>query len=153
MHEDCFICRKHRGEVAAVCEPVYEDELLYAGHAGIPDEAEEVYLGYLLLEPKRHVPGLAELTSEEAQAIGLLSVRLSRALKEVTRADHVYAFIFGHHVDHLHIHLIGRYPDAPREYWGVKVDEWPGAPRGNQAAVAALCTRLTISMEEESARE
>jgi diadenosine tetraphosphate (Ap4A) HIT family hydrolase len=55
---------------------IYEDELLYAGHGG------PGYLGYLFVEPKRHVPGWADLTDKEAQALGLLVARLSRALKQ-----------------------------------------------------------------------
>ncbi len=35
-----------------------------------------------MAETKRHVPELADLTDEEAQAIGLLMIRLSRALRE-----------------------------------------------------------------------
>jgi diadenosine tetraphosphate (Ap4A) HIT family hydrolase len=30
-----------------------------------------VYLGHLLVEPKRHAPGLEDLTDSEARAIGL----------------------------------------------------------------------------------
>ena len=43
---------------------------------------------------------------------------------------------------HLHLHLIPRYPGAPREYWGMRVDEWPDAPRGEAAEIAALCEQL-----------
>ena len=95
-----------------------------------------------MVEPRRHTPGLAELTDEEAQALGLLVARLSRALKESEGAEHVYAFVLGDRVPHLHVHLVPRYPGAPPEYWGVRVDEWPGAPRGDADAVHALCLRL-----------
>ena len=45
-------------------------------------------------------------------------------------------------VPHVHIHVIGRYPGAPREYWGPKVDEWPDAPKGDETAIAALAERI-----------
>ena len=106
------------------------------------------YLGYLMVEPKRHVSGLAELTAQEAQALGLLISRLSRALKESEGAEHVYAFVLGDRVPHLHVHLAPRYPGAPPEYWGVHVDEWPEAPRGDAAAVEALSLRLGRYLEE-----
>jgi hypothetical protein len=42
---DCFICRKHRGEISIPGGPIYQDDLLYAGHIAIPDEQTSVYLG------------------------------------------------------------------------------------------------------------
>lgn len=145
---DCFVCRKHRGETATLGGPVYEDELLYAGHIAFAPGTGTAYLGYLMVEPRRHAPSLADLTVEEAQALGLLVSRLSRALKECEGAEHVYAFVLGDHVPHLHVHLVPRYPGAPPAYWGVHVDEWPEAPRGDARAITALCRRLRQHLEE-----
>jgi diadenosine tetraphosphate (Ap4A) HIT family hydrolase len=139
---DCFVCRKHRGEVSIHGGAIYQDDLVYAGHAQIRDGQSTAYLGYLMVEPKRHAEGLAELTDAEAQALGLLVARLSRALRISERAEHVYAFVLGDLVKHLHVHVVPRYPGAPREYRGVRVDEWPDAPRGGPAEMAALCARL-----------
>jgi len=139
---DCFVCRKHRGEIAVPGGAIYQDNLVYAGHVQIPGGQSSVYLGWLIAEPKRHAPGLAELTDAEAQALGLLVARLSRALKAGEGADHIYAFVLGHHVPHLHIHVVPRYPGTPREYWGLRVDEWPDAPRGGVEAITALCGRV-----------
>jgi diadenosine tetraphosphate (Ap4A) HIT family hydrolase len=61
----------------------------------------------------------------------------------------VYAFVVGDRVPHLHIHLIPRHPGAPQEYRGVRVDEWPDAPRGDQAEVAALVNRLRLRLQRE----
>ena len=139
---DCLVCRKHRGEIACPGGAIYEDDRVFAGHTFIPDGQASTYLGSLVVEPKRHVPGLADLTDGEAQAIGLLVARLSRALKGVEGAEHVYLFVLGHQVAHLHVFVVPRYPGTPREYWGMRVDEWPGAPRGGLADIAALCERL-----------
>lgn len=139
---DCLICRKHRGHRPPPGGTIYEDGLIYAGHAYVDEALGTAYLGYLLLETRRHVPGLAELNESEAQSIGSWVARLSRALKAVVGAEHVYLFVLGHHVDHLHLHLVPRYPGTPREYWGVRVDEWPGAPRGDLEEIADLCGRL-----------
>jgi histidine triad (HIT) family protein len=57
-------------------------------------------------------------------------------------ADHVYAAVIGHHSPHFHLHVIARHPGAPREFWWVRVDEWPDAPRGDAQAIAAFCERL-----------
>ncbi len=40
-----------------------------------------------------------------------------------------------------HVHLVPRYPGTPREYWGMQVDEWPDAPKGDLATTTALTTR------------
>lgn len=137
----CFICRKHQGEIVIPGGAIYEDELVYAGHALLPDNQTN-YLGYLIAETKRHAPDLADLTNEEAQALGLLVARLSRALKGSEGAERVYAFVLGDAVSHVHIHVVPRYPGAPREYWGVHVDEWPDAPRGGPQEVEAMRARL-----------
>jgi diadenosine tetraphosphate (Ap4A) HIT family hydrolase len=140
--EGCFICRKHRGKADVPGGAIYEDNLVYAGHAQIREGETRAYLGYLMAEPKRHAPGLAELEDDEARRLGWLIGRLSRALKELQGADHVYAFVLGDKVPHLHVHLVPRYPGAPPQYWGVHVDEWPEAPRGDPDDIAALCARL-----------
>jgi histidine triad (HIT) family protein len=147
---DCYVCRKHRGETAIPGMPIYQDALLYAGHADFPPGADTVYLGYLMVEPQRHRASLGDLTEEEAQALGLLLSRLSRALQEVQGAAHVYAFVLGDRVPHLHVHLVPRYPGAPPEYWGVHVDEWPDAPRGDEAALQAVCLRLRRYLDERA---
>jgi len=139
---DCLVCKKHRGEVKVPGGAIYEDDLLYASHALIPEGEQETFLGALLVEPKRHAAALEDLTDEEAQAVGLLLARLSRALKAAVGAEHVYLFRFGHHVDHLHLWLLPRYPGTPREYWGIKVDEWPDAPHGGLAEIEALCEKV-----------
>lgn len=140
--QDCFICRKHRGELQVPGGAIYEDDLFFAAHASIPETESDTYLGTILLEPKRHTPGLAELSDQGAQSVGHLITQLGRAIKRSEGAEHIYLFVFGHHVDHLHIWLVPRYPGTPREYWGTGVDEWPEAPRGDSEAVAELSQRL-----------
>ena len=139
--KDCFVCRKHCGQEAVPGGPIYADDLVYVSH-NAPPPGDRVYLGWCFVEPRRHAPGLADLTQAEAQAVGWQVARLSRALKAELNAEHVYAFVLGHHVPHLHVHVIARHPGAPREYWGFKVDEWPDAPHGDASEIAALVARL-----------
>ena len=148
--EGCFVCRKHVGEISIPGGAVYEDDLVYAGHAAIPKGQTTSYLGSLMVEPKRHISGLANLTDEEAQNVGLLIARLSRALKTSEGAEHVYLFVLGHAVPHLHIWVVPRYPGTPREYWGLRVVEWPLAPRGGTEEIATLCKRIREYLANES---
>jgi histidine triad (HIT) family protein len=146
-YPDCIICRKQRGEIQVPGGAIYQDDLVYIGHAQISPDQTTTYLGYLFLEPQRHAPGLADLTDSEAQRLGLMVARFSRELKTSLGAEHVYAFVLGDGVPHLHIHLIPRYPGAPREYWGIYVDEWPEAPRGGAEEIARLCAVLREGYE------
>jgi diadenosine tetraphosphate (Ap4A) HIT family hydrolase len=139
---DCLICRKHRGEFIVPGGAIYQDDLIYASHAHIAEGKTTAYLGWVVVETKRHAPGLSELTDAEAQAVGQWAARLGRALKATEGVEHVYAFAIGDGIKHFHIHVLPRYPAAPREYWGTRVDEWPEAPHGGPDAIRALCTRL-----------
>jgi histidine triad (HIT) family protein len=144
---ECLLCRKHRGKFASPGGAIYADDLVFAGHAHLPDAASSVespvqYLGWVTIETQRHVPDLSDLSDDEGVVIGQLAARLSRAIRSATGAEHIYAFVIGHEIAHVHLHLLPRYPGTPREYWGQRVDEWPDAPRGGAEAIAALCERI-----------
>lgn len=138
----CFVCDKHRGVVQTPGGCLYEDQLVYASHGAMPEGKSDTYLGTLFVEPKRHAAGLEDLTDLEAQRFGLVVTWLSRALRTSTRAERIYSAVLGHHVPHLHMWLIARYLDTPPEFWGMRVLEWPQAPRGNARAVEELCTKV-----------
>lgn len=142
----CFVCDKHAGRVDVPGGAIYQDELLYASHGIIPEGKSRAYLGTLFVEPKRHLSGIAELDDREAQQLGLLTTRLARALKQSERAEHVYVFVLGHHVDHLHVWLVPRYPGTPPEYWPMRLAEWPDAPKGDAAQIAALSARVRAQL-------
>jgi histidine triad (HIT) family protein len=149
MSEECFICRKHKGEVfeykGKVFQPggvIYEDELIYISHAQLWGDETTHYLGHVFVEPKRHVAELGDLTDEEAREIGLYTSRMARGLMETTGVEHVYSFVIGDGAPHVHVHVIGRYPGAPREFWGIKVDEWPDAPKGDADEIGRVVAQL-----------
>lgn len=139
---DCLVCRKHRGEVVVPGGPIFEDDLVYISHALLFGDEVEHYLGHVFVETKRHVGELADLTEAEAQALGLWASRAARALMETRGMVHVYSFVIGDGVPHVHVHVIGRYPGAPKPYWGSRVDEWPEAPHGAAAAMAEVTASL-----------
>jgi diadenosine tetraphosphate (Ap4A) HIT family hydrolase len=145
----CFICAKHADMDSVPGGALLGDEHVVVSHLPLvtpAGAAESVYLGYLFVEPRRHVAELGGLTPEEAGAFGRATAAASAALQAATGADHVYAAVIGHGVDHLHLHLIARRPETPREYWWTRVDEWPDAPRGGARAVAELAERIRAAL-------
>jgi diadenosine tetraphosphate (Ap4A) HIT family hydrolase len=141
----CPICEKHEGRGALVGPLLYEDDLVLASHA--PHEAVRGYLGYVFVETRRHVHGLAGRTESEAVAEARLVWRVARAL-ERAGAEHVYAFVYDH-LAHHHTHVVARHPGAPAAYRGVRVDEWPEAPRETGAPWDAYCDHLRSLLARE----
>jgi histidine triad (HIT) family protein len=142
VNSDCFVCSKHQGHIPVPGGAIFEDELVYSSHSMIPEGKTQAYLGYLIVEPKRHVEGLQNLSKQESAALGVLITRLSQALVISEKAEHVYLFVLGHNTPHLHFHLIPRYANTPREWWGIHLDEWPEAPHGGLTDIGLLCDRL-----------
>ena len=129
---ECFICAKHAAMPPTVL--VAEEHVVIAHLPG-----DDVYLGYLFVEARRHVPGLGDLTSDEASAVGRAAARWSRALQTVTGADHVYAAVIGHGVDHFHLHLIPRYParrasTGGRAWTSGRTPRAAGTPRSSRCS-------------------
>ena len=142
----CFICEKHAGNIAAAGAVIYEDEFIYVGH--IDRDGKPNYLGHIMIDLKRHVPTLAEMSVHEAEAFGVMMARISKALKESEGAEHIYSLVSGNSVPHLHMHLVARYPNTPLNYWGaMDVYDWEEAPMGTNEEVVALCHRLKTYLE------
>src|SRR5436190_17694420 len=78
--DSCFICDKQAQGDAAEGGVLYEDDLIYVGHIHTMG-APAVYRGYLMVETKRHVAGLGDLSEDEAAALGRLVRRAARALR------------------------------------------------------------------------
>jgi histidine triad (HIT) family protein len=100
---DCFVCQKHRGEIELPGGAILSDELLYCGHVWSQEEDQGIYLGACIVEPKRHVASWADLNDEEASRIGIAIRDVADALRQSEGAEHVYVFVLGYHVPHLHI--------------------------------------------------
>jgi len=137
---ECLFCQIQQNLVHVIGGPIYEDELVLATHYSY--DQLPVYLGYLVVQTKRHASTFADLTDCEACSVGLLITRLARALKECAGAERCYVVFFGEAVPHLHVLITARYPDTPQEYWRSNIHAWPGAPKGRAAEIVALCDRL-----------
>jgi histidine triad (HIT) family protein len=142
---ECLVCQEIDGDVRVPGGPLESGALAMAVH--VPPLGDgDVYLGHLLVVPRRHVADFAGLDDAEAAAIGVLLRRWSRALR-AAGAERVYVATIGHSFDHLHVHLLPRWPDTPTDVPWHEVDEWPGARRANFEGATAWVTQLIALTE------
>ncbi|WP_034765313.1 HIT family protein [Rossellomorea vietnamensis] len=101
--ENCPICEKHK----AIDVPLYEDEhwVITAGPLA------SQLLGYLYIEPKRHVENWSEFRNEELMTMGSLIKKCEKSLKELMDVDRIYTVTISEAVRHLHIHIVPRVVD------------------------------------------
>jgi histidine triad (HIT) family protein len=137
----CFVCEKHSSGEHAQGGVVFEDDLIYIGHVHAL-KAAKAYRSWLVIEPKRHVAEIGDLDDAEASALGLACSRTARVLRTTVGAEHVYLFVFGDEVPHLHVHVVPRYSRTPRQFWGPRLNAWPDAPRVDADEMRALVSRL-----------
>lgn len=135
------MCEKHRLGDRAQGGVFYEDGLVYVGHVHTM-AGPTAHRGQLVVEPKRHVPGIADLDESEAAAVGRACSRMARLLQDVEGAEHVYLWVVGDEVPHLHVHLVPRYPGTPCEYCGPGVTRWPEGPRVDSEAMRTMIASL-----------
>ncbi|MFF0152589.1 HIT family protein [Micromonospora sp. NPDC005203] len=125
---DCYVCRNNdqfdqlppRERIAA--DPRWR--VTHAFNTTLP--------GWLILVPRRHVTSIAELTDDEAAALGTWQVTLSRALHEVTGCVKTYVMQFAEQegFGHVHFHVVPRMPDLPDDHRGPKVFGYLTQPPG-----------------------
>ena len=100
IHSNCPLCRGDLDDPDFHRVEVWQDELWRLTVSLI-----SVVPGFAYLEPKRHVPYITDLDGAEAASFGPVLARCTRVLREVARAEVVYAYIFGDSIPHLHVHL------------------------------------------------
>jgi histidine triad (HIT) family protein len=105
MVNDCLFCRIVRGEIPA--KRIYEDEHSFAFEDISPQAPTHV-----LIIPKKHVAGLKEATSEDADLIGRCHLAAAKIAKE-RNIEGGYRTVLnvgpgaGQSVFHMHVHLLG----------------------------------------------
>jgi histidine triad (HIT) family protein len=103
--KDCLFCRIIAGEIPA--KKVHEDQHTYAFEDINPQAPT-----HLLIIPKKHIPGLKDASTEDAELIGrchLTAAQLARqrAIEDGYRTVLNVGPGAGQSVFHLHVHLIG----------------------------------------------
>ncbi|MGE5775492.1 MAG: HIT family protein [Chloroflexota bacterium] len=139
--EDCFLCRKHKGEEAAPPGGyIYEDEHWMICHA--PGKLGP--LGTLFIESKRHFLDYAEMTSEEAASLGDILKKVYSALRLHTSAERIYQVTLMEGVPHFHTWLVPRRKEDPER--GMKFLQRDDSCRDEEAS--ALADKLREAMRK-----
>jgi diadenosine tetraphosphate (Ap4A) HIT family hydrolase len=97
---DCLLCAGPAGDDQLHRVQVWEDER-WRLTTSVASEVE----AFSYLEPKRHIAFITDLDGEEAQTLGEVLARVSRALRKATGKPFVYVYVFGDGIAHLHLML------------------------------------------------
>jgi histidine triad (HIT) family protein len=102
---DCLFCRIIRGEISS--KTVYDDEHTYAFEDINPQAPTHV-----LVVPKKHIRGLKEAGTEDAELIGRCQLVAAQIARQRGVEDGYRTVLnvgprAGQSVFHLHVHLIG----------------------------------------------
>jgi diadenosine tetraphosphate (Ap4A) HIT family hydrolase len=122
---DCYTCtRNGKADQAQPWEHIASDDLWRVAHA-----FNSALPGWLVLMPRRHVTAIADLTDDEARALGTWQVRLSRALHEALGCQKTYIaqFAEAEGFSHVHFHIVPRPSDLPGELRGPRIFQLLGA--------------------------
>ena len=103
---ECVLCQGRAADEQLMRVEVWQDAL-WRLTVAIASETP----GFAYLEPKRHITDITRLDGPEAASLGPTLARVTAALRDVTRVERVYIYIFGDGVPHLHLHLAPHRPD------------------------------------------
>lgn len=128
--QGCYSCeRSVLGDELPPWEQLYLDDqwrLTLAFDTSLP--------GWLVLVPLRHLEGLHQLDTDEAENLGRLLRAASVALVDVTSCLKTYVMLFAEAegFSHLHFHIVPRHAELPEERRGPAVFNYLGAPPERQ---------------------
>ena len=138
---DCIICKKHANFDLYTGNPVAELGGMVVSHFPVINGAP-ANKGHFLIEAQRHVVDTGDLTDEESKSLGFLISKSIKVLTSGLGAEHAYAFRINDLVPHFHFHIIARYPNTPKEFWGHKISDWPGTTKLDLVQVKLLSDQI-----------
>ena len=128
MNTDCTICMQNSGEINLAEHVIWENDSWLVRHHSAPYPV----VGWLLLQPKRHVQGIAYFSAREVQEYGAIAQEISISLQNTLNVSKVYTIAFGESVSHMHQHFIPRSQEMPSEFLGFGIaDLYRGISNGS----------------------
>ena len=103
---ECIGCQVANGVITPVGGLVYEDELWVVNHL----MTASPILGWLILQPKRHIEGLHEMTFDEQQRMAQLLTQVDSVVRAILAPSKIYVCLFAESAQcpHIHFHIIPR---------------------------------------------
>jgi diadenosine tetraphosphate (Ap4A) HIT family hydrolase len=119
---DCALCQGTERDDELDRAQVWEDRLWR-----LTMSRRSPTRGFGYLEPKRHIPHLADLHGEEALSFGPVLARTCAAIRAASGASLVYIYVFGGGIPHLHVHIGANEPTGvlTTQIIGGEVEEHP----------------------------
>ena len=113
MDDNCIFCKIAAGEIP--CHKLYEDDRVLAFL-----DLGPLAPGHALVIPKIHAKTIADMTAEDAAAVGKALPKLTRAISKATGCDDYNILVntgenAGQVVMHVHFHIIPKPAHAPRK--------------------------------------
>lgn len=149
MSGACRLCDAVRGvEAQDRAHVVWDDDpLVVVAHLS------PGVFGHLLVVTRRHAPYVADLTDDEAAAVGRAVVVSARALLDELDPEYVFSAVIGTGVAHFHQHLTVRHRGTPPDLPWHEVDQWEGAPSaGRTTSPPSACGCAIASGRDASVR-
>lgn len=148
LDPSCALCRSLAQ--ADRPAPLWHDALFELRHIDPPWGIA----GWVMLVPRRHVPGPAFLDEREARHFGALLRHLQGKLQQVTGAERIYTAALGEAVPHLHCHFVPRLAQMPLGAKGWAVFDLQRAAQAGEvmieaAEVARICAALQAALQAD----
>ncbi len=115
--EDCIFCKIIKGEIPAA--KVYEDRDTFAFVDIRPASPKG---GHTLVMPKKHYELITDISDKDMKELSLTIKKISKALMKYGKGMNIIQNnkkIAGQYVNHVHFHLIPRFPND-----GVDIEKW-----------------------------
>ena len=146
MSDVCKSCVIAKGQETVPY--IYQDRL-WTVNLLLGPPPPKLLLGRAVLQPRRHIISLHDFNVEEQHSLGLVLSRCEFAMKEILGVERVYTCLFAEDPDfHLHIHLIPRRPNLPKEYIGHSIFNirYPEFDLASPAEVEEVHIRLKAAL-------
>ncbi len=104
--ENCIGCQVANGMIIPIGGFVYADELWTVNHM----LASPPILGWLILQPRRHIEALHEMTTDEQWRMAQLMAHVDSTVRHILAPSKVYVCLFAESAQcpHIHFHVIPR---------------------------------------------
>ena len=147
MAGSCLICEKHQDRGPLVGPVAWATDRVVVTHRRADPDGFGV-LGYLFVEPRRHVPSWDLMTAEEVAAVAEAAWTGARCLRRLLGAEAVFTAIIGRQVEHTHQHVFARHDGTPEEVGWLDSPSWSGVPRVPAVELQEFARQLGVLREQ-----